>query len=308
MKMRKLILYFMLFAPIIASYSQIDANLLLGLTSATTTEMNAITGSLEGSILYNTTEKRIYLYNASLWEKIPDITDLLPATYTPGSILFANSSGALEEDNNQIFWNSTNNRLGIGTNTPDNKMQVSGAIRSAGFLNSNGNEGEPAYRFTNDTDTGMYSTNANELSFTVGNNEALRLDRYTTTKTQVLISERLGVGFNLPEDSAYSGVDANSTLDVKGSVSTAIDVTTGDLTLDDTHHTIILGGAHNITLPAANTCKGRIYIIKNPILFGVGVTANISTYKSLLGLNVSLIISQKTIWLQSDGTDWQQIQ
>lgn len=298
----------MLFAPIIASYSQIEANLLLGLTSATTTEMNAITGPLEGTILYNATEKRMYLYNASLWEKIPDITDLLPATYTPGSILFANNLGALEEDNDQLFWDSTNNRLGVGTETPDNKMQVTGAIRSAGLLNSNGNAGEPSYRFTDDTDTGMYSKNANELSFTVGDNEALRLDRYTTTKTQVLISERLGIGFDLPENLAYTGVDTHSTLEVKGSVAAAIDITTGDLTLDDTHHTIILGGAHNITLPVANTCKGRIYIIKNPLLFGIGITANISTYKSLLGLDVSLILSQKTIWLQSDGTNWQQIQ
>lgn len=298
----------MLFAPIIASYSQIEANLLLGLTSATTTEMNAITGPLEGTILYNATEKRMYLYNASLWEKIPDVTDLLPATYTPGSILFANNLGALEEDNDQLFWDSTNNRLGVGTETPDNKMQVTGAIRSAGLLNSNGNAGEPSYRFTDDTDTGMYSKNANELSFTVGDNEALRLDRYTTTKTQVLISERLGIGFDLPENLAYTGVDTHSTLEVKGSVAAAIDITTGDLTLDDTHHTIILGGAHNITLPVANTCKGRIYIIKNPLLFGIGITANISTYKSLLGLDVSLILSQKTIWLQSDGTNWQQIQ
>ena len=306
--MKKQILPLMLLVPLLNCFAQIDANLLLGLTSATTTEMNAITGSLEGSILYNSTEKRMYLYNASNWEKIPDITDLLPPTFTEGSILFANSSGAPDEDNNQIFWDNTNNKLGIGTNTPDNKMQVTGAIRSAGYLNSNGNEGEPSYRFTDDTDTGMYSTHANELSFTVGDNEALRLDRYTTTKTQVLISERLGIGFDLPEDAAYTGVDANSTLDVKGSMSTAIDVTTGDLTLDDTHHTIILGGRHNITLPAANTCKGRIYIIKNPIFFGLGITANISTYKSLIGLNVSIIISQKTIWLQSDGTDWQQIQ
>ncbi|SFW68381.1 hypothetical protein [Cellulophaga fucicola] len=306
--MKKQILPLMLLAPLLNCFAQIDANLLLGLTSATTTEMNAITGSLEGSILYNSTEKRMYLYNASNWEKIPDITDLLPPTFTEGSILFANTSGAPDEDNNQIFWDSTNNRLGIGTNTPTNKVQVTGAIRSAGLLNSDGNQGEPSFRFNGDTDTGMYRTATNELNFSVGNKEAIRIDKYSSTNSQVLISERLGIGFDLPEDAAYTGVDANSTLDVKGSVSTAIDVTTGDLTLDDTHHTIILGGAHNITLPDASTCKGRIYIIKNPILFGLGITANISTYKSLLGLNVSLILSQKTIWLQSDGTDWQQIQ
>ncbi|AIM59504.1 hypothetical protein IX49_02805 [Cellulophaga lytica] len=306
--MKKIIFKLMLLAPIVISYGQIDPNLLLGLTTATSAEISGITGSLEGSILYNTDEKRIYLYNSSLWQKIPDITDLLPATYTPGSILYTNSSGEPEEDNNQIYWNSTNNRLGIGTNTPTNKVQVTGAIRSAGLLNSDGNQGEPSFRFNGDTDTGMYRTATNELNFSVGNKEAIRIDKYSSTNSQVLISERLGIGFNLPEDLAYSGEDAHSTLDVKGSVSTAIDVTSGDLALDETHHTIILGGAHNITLPDASTCKGRIYIIKNPILFEIGITASISTYKSLLGLDVNLIISQKTIWLQSDGTDWQQIQ
>ncbi|WKB82130.1 hypothetical protein QYR09_03620 [Cellulophaga lytica] len=306
MMMKKIIFKLMLLSPIVMCYGQIDPNLLLGLTSATSAEISGITGSLEGSILYNTDEKRIYLYNATVWQKIPDITDLLPATYTPGSILYTNSSGEPEEDNNQIYWNNTNNRLGIGTNTPTNKLQVSGAIRSAGLLNSDGNQGEPSYRFNGDTDTGMYRTATNELNFTVGNKEAIRIDKYNSTNSQVLISDRLGIGFNLPEDLAYSGDNVHSTLEVKGSVSTAIDVTTGDLTLNETHHTIILGGAHNITLPDASTCKGRIYVIKNPNT--LTLTATISTYKDLVGANINVILSLKTIWLQSDGTDWQQIQ
>ena len=47
--------------------AQIEAGLLLGLTPATTTEMNAISGPITGSILYNTTENRIYQYNGSAW-------------------------------------------------------------------------------------------------------------------------------------------------------------------------------------------------------------------------------------------------
>lgn len=37
---------------------------------------------------------------------------------TQGSVLFAGSSGALSQDNANLFWDDTNNRLGIGTNTP----------------------------------------------------------------------------------------------------------------------------------------------------------------------------------------------
>jgi hypothetical protein len=37
---------------------------------------------------------------------------------TAGSILFAGVGGALSQDNANLFWDDTNNRLGIGTNTP----------------------------------------------------------------------------------------------------------------------------------------------------------------------------------------------
>ncbi len=47
--------------------SQIDANLLLGLTNATTTEMNAVTNMAKGSMVYNTDVNEVYVYNGSAW-------------------------------------------------------------------------------------------------------------------------------------------------------------------------------------------------------------------------------------------------
>ncbi|MBU1648120.1 MAG: tail fiber domain-containing protein [Proteobacteria bacterium] len=43
---------------------------------------------------------------------------------TAGSILFTGTSGVLAQDNNNLFWNDTNNRLGIGTATPTNPLTV----------------------------------------------------------------------------------------------------------------------------------------------------------------------------------------
>jgi hypothetical protein len=37
---------------------------------------------------------------------------------TAGSVLFAGTSGVLQQDNANFFWDDTNNRLGIGTNVP----------------------------------------------------------------------------------------------------------------------------------------------------------------------------------------------
>lgn len=94
-----------------------------------------------------------------------------------------------------------------------------------------------------------------------------------------------------------------STLDVNGSLSLEITTTVGNLTLDETNHTIVLSGNHVITLPVANTCQGRIYVVKNPTTN----SPTISTYNNLKGNATTSISSETTIKLQSDGTNWQQI-
>ena len=43
---------------------------------------------------------------------------------TEGSVIFAGPSGVLAQDNANFFWDDTNNRLGIGTNTPGQDIQV----------------------------------------------------------------------------------------------------------------------------------------------------------------------------------------
>ena len=78
--------------------------------------------------------------------------------------------------------------------------------------------------------------------------------------------------------------------------------TISDLTLDQTHYTIILGGDHDISLPTANTFEGRVYIIKNNTAFN----PSISTYIDNLGANI-ITIPSGVIHIQSDGTNWQQI-
>lgn len=49
-----------------------------------------------------------------------------PGGFTAGSVVFANSSGALAQDNASFFWDDTNNRLGIGTTEPNDSLHVDG--------------------------------------------------------------------------------------------------------------------------------------------------------------------------------------
>ncbi|MEP4883744.1 beta strand repeat-containing protein [Maribacter dokdonensis] len=114
----------------------------------------------------------------------------LSHTGTTGSVFFAGADGTPTENNGQLFWNSNSNSLGVGTSSPTNKLHVSGAIRSQGILNSNGTENEPAYRFNDDTNTGMFRPAADEIAFTVGGIEAMKIEE-TSSDTSVIINETL---------------------------------------------------------------------------------------------------------------------
>ncbi len=52
-------------------------------------------------------------------------------TYTPGSVLFADGNGAINQNNGEFFWNNTNNRLGIGNAAPAYPLDVTGAINTS---------------------------------------------------------------------------------------------------------------------------------------------------------------------------------
>lgn len=57
---------------------------------------------------------------------------------TQGSVLFAGASGLLSQDNANLFWDDTNNRLGIATATPTEKLHVVGNARVSTFLGVGG--------------------------------------------------------------------------------------------------------------------------------------------------------------------------
>lgn len=50
---------------------------------------------------------------------------------TAGSVLFGGTSGVLQQDNTNFFWDDTNNRLGIGTASPAERLDILGSSSSA---------------------------------------------------------------------------------------------------------------------------------------------------------------------------------
>lgn len=57
--------------------------------------------------------------------------------FTQGSVVFAGPSGVYAEDNANFFWDDTNNRLGIDTNTPTSSLDVKGSISAGTYGGTN---------------------------------------------------------------------------------------------------------------------------------------------------------------------------
>ncbi|OSY87725.1 hypothetical protein WH52_09860 [Tenacibaculum holothuriorum] len=95
-------------------------------------------------------------------------------------------------------------------------------------------------------------------------------------------------------------VMANSTFQVEGSISKSIQDVSSNLTLTEDHHTISVTANATITFPAANSCEGRIYVIKNIS----GGTINSSNYQNQANTTTSTIANNSVIRIQSDGTNW----
>lgn len=100
-----------------------------------------------------------------------------------------------------------------------------------------------------------------------------------------------------------------SRLQVAGSFATAINNSATNITLNDTHTTLTIdltSGNATITLPAANSCSGRIYHIVR-----TDGTTNVLTFSAAISLGNTTFTTSNipgaTFIIQSDGTNWRLI-
>lgn len=63
-------------------------------------------------------------------ETVDDLDGGLGAgvTLTAGSILFANASGGIAQDNANLYWDDTNNRLGLGDTSPGTQLDMASTV------------------------------------------------------------------------------------------------------------------------------------------------------------------------------------
>ena len=100
----------------------------------TTAQRIAISSPAEGLLVYQTDGvKGFCFYTNGAWTTLA--AGVSSVSLTPGSIPFAGSAGTLTQNNGSLFWDSTHNRLGLGTNGPASDFTL---LQGTGGLNSRG--------------------------------------------------------------------------------------------------------------------------------------------------------------------------
>lgn len=107
---------------------------------------------------------------------------------------------------------------------------------------------------------------------------------------------------------AIGNVTPLSLLHVNGAISTAIATVSSDITIDSTYSTVLVdttSAAVTVTLPAASTCTGRVYIIKRISAGSNNVTVDGNASETIDGATTVTLSSQWAVTrIQSNGTNW----
>lgn len=112
-----------------------NGQLLIGSTGAAPVAANLSQGATQGVTIANGA-------GSITLDTVQDIRTSASPTFvnatfsgkTVGSVLFVGAAKQLQEDNANLFWDDTNNRLGIGTATPARSLDVNGATFLRGSL------------------------------------------------------------------------------------------------------------------------------------------------------------------------------
>jgi hypothetical protein len=267
------------------------------LPSVTTVQMNAITNTTPGQIVYNTTANCVYVRRVADWYSLCNT-----------------ASNGLTMSNNDIQLGgtlATNTTIDAGVNTltltgntplsiPNIQtgatntivtMNASGVLekRDAGALLNTTAWKVDGNSATSDATNFLGTTDAQGLVVKTNNTERMR----------VLSTGEISVG-------RPAATTANATFHLGGSMALPISTQSANYTVSTSDYTVIndcTGGAFTLTLPDPTTCAGRTYILvkgdatNNVLTFSRPIFLSLAQSMTSVNYNVRLHI-------QSDGTNW----
>ncbi|MEJ7588613.1 MAG: hypothetical protein WKI04_13715 [Ferruginibacter sp.] len=144
-------------------------------------------------------------------------------------------------------------------------------------------------------------------NFLVGTGSATKSLIFLTGGTSQFSNERMRIHGN--GNVSVGTTSANSTLTIAGSQSVSYKTITGSYTILATDHVIINTGAATPTwtLPAANTCAGRIYKLVNHGSTNITLTPAITIGNASTTTSLSSTSGSNTFQVISDGSVWRKI-
>ena len=154
----------------------------------------------------------------------------LTTNLTAGSVPFISSSGLLTQDNSNFFWNNTNKRLGIGTNSPQVSLHVFGTNELLRFGDdTSGNDAFMSFNnrgyigFKGSGGLNFIAGPTRPIIFGTGNNFSSFTEsaRFSATNGNFLINTATDSGFRL-DVNGTTRLNGNTT--ITGSLS-AVDTT-----------------------------------------------------------------------------------
>ena len=176
--------------------------------------------------------------------------------FTAGSVVFAGASGVYSQDNANLFWDDTNDRLGIGTATPGTILETAsdtdGSIRSGSYVSSavggsfqgrkaRGSKASPSAVTTDDTLVSLIGagyTSGSAFSGNVGAIAITAAEAFTATAngTNITISTTAigatarseAVRITSAGDVGIGTASPSAKLDVIGIASARTDASTGN--------------------------------------------------------------------------------
>jgi hypothetical protein len=128
--------------------------------------------------------------------------------FTAGSVVFAGASGVYTQDNANLFWDNTDDRLGIGTASPGYKLQVVSAGAGASEIVASNTLGGERIHLISRNSAGVSYAQSQNSQLLVGtfDNYALQFMVNNTTRMLVDTTGNVGIGTSSP----------SSKLDVRG--------------------------------------------------------------------------------------------
>ncbi len=238
---------------------------------------------------------------------------VLPSTDgTSGQVLKTNGSGTLT-------WQNDNGGSGTVTSVAlsmPSIFSVSGSpVTTSGTLTaslntqaantffagpSSGAAATPTFRAITATDiptlSGYIQNNAVGNNFATGQAASFDVTGNAEVGGTLEVNGNVGIGTTT----------TNSTLEVNGAVAMKVKTAqvAGTNNPDNTGEIwLYTSGSGAITLPAAATCPNRMYVILN----NTGAVRTISSYKDLALTAQTTINNNTSLWIVSDGANWQQI-